>query len=92
MTKAELLISGPEEERVDHAANRAQVIDIAPAMPTRELLPWLRQKAGISVKGMDVRNWARRGKIRAVETEPLPTYLPHEVLAAWHQTQKEKVA
>lgn len=89
VVKAERLISGPETEHVDHAANKAQVQGIAPAMPTRELLPWLREKAGISVKGMDIRNWARRGKITPVERTPQPTYLPHEVLAAWHQTQKE---
>ena len=89
VTKAERLISGPETERVDHAGIRERVQDIAPAMPTRDLLPWLREKAGVSIKGMDIRNWARRGKIRAVDTAPQPTYRPHEVLAAWRQTQKE---
>lgn len=78
---------GPDEPPIDHAANRERIRDIAPPMPTRELLPWLREKAKIKITSMDVRNWVRRGKLRAVEHEPQPTYHPHEVLAAWHDTR-----
>jgi hypothetical protein len=88
-TKAELLVSGPESETINHARNRERVRNIAPPMPTRELVPWLRQKAKISVTSMDIRNWARRGKLTAVDREPQPTYHPHEVLNAWHETRKE---
>lgn len=87
VTKAELLVSGPEPETVNHARNRERVRNIAPPMPTRELIPWLREKARISVTSMDIRNWARRGKLVAVEREPQPTYHPHEVLAAWRETR-----
>ena len=87
VTKAELLVSGPEEPPVNHQANRERIKDIAPAMPTRQLVPWLRQHAQIVVTSMDIRNWARRGKIRPVATEPQPTYHPHEVLDAWHDTR-----
>ena len=88
-TKAELLVSGPESETINHARNRERVRNIAPPMPTRELVPWLREKAKISVTSMDIRNWARRGKLVAVDREPQPTYHPHEVLNAWHDTRKE---
>lgn len=88
VTKAELIISGPEETHVNHAANRERVRNIAPPMPTRELLPWLRQNAKIVVTSMDIRNWARRGKIRPHTIDPQPTYHPHEVLNAWHDTQR----
>lgn len=91
VTKAELLVSGPEAETVNHAANAARVQNIAPPMPTRELLPWLREKAGISIKGQQIRDWARRGKLTPAEREPSPTYHPHEVLTAWHETRKEEV-
>lgn len=80
VTKAELLISGPEEERVDHAAVKARVIEAAPPMPTRQLVKWLRAEVKISVKPKDIRNWAMRGKLHAVEREPLPTYWPHEII------------
>jgi hypothetical protein len=89
VTKAELLVSGPEEPPINHAANRERIKDIAPPMPTRQLVPWLRQHARIVVTSMDIRNWARRGKIHAVSTEPQPTYHPHEVLDAWHDTRRE---
>jgi hypothetical protein len=88
VTKAELLVSGPEEPPVNHAANRERIKGIAPPMPTRQLVPWLRQNAQIVVTGMDIRNWARRGKLRAVESKPTPTYNPHEVLHAWYETRR----
>lgn len=88
-TKAELLVSGPEAETVNHVRNRERVRNIAPPMPTRELVPWLRDKAKISVTSMDIRNWARRGKLVAVEREPQPTYHPHDVLNAWHDTRTQ---
>lgn len=90
VTKSELLVSGPEEPPVNHAANRERVKDIAPPMPTRKLVPWLRLNAQITVTGMDIRNWARRGKLRAVEEKPTPIYHPHEVLDAWYETRKEE--
>ena len=46
VTKAELLVSGPEEPPVNHAANRERIKGIAPPMPTRQLVPWLRQRQG----------------------------------------------
>lgn len=87
VTKAERLISGPEAERVDHAAIREKVQDIAPAMTTRQLIPWLRDNAGITLKRSDINNWRMRGKLRPVEREPQPTYLPHEVLHLWHERE-----
>ncbi|WP_028265922.1 hypothetical protein [Arthrobacter sp. MA-N2] len=89
ITKAELLVSGPEEPPVNHAANRERIKGIAPPMPTRQLVPWLREKTGIIINAQQIRDWARRGKLTAAEREPSPTYHPHEVLAAWHQTRKE---
>jgi hypothetical protein len=87
VTRAELMVSGPEPERVNHAKNREKVEDIAPPMPTRQLLPFLRDKAGITLNSQHIRDWVRRGHLRPVEREPQPTYLPHEVLAAWHRKE-----
>ncbi|MDN4645374.1 hypothetical protein [Arthrobacter sp. PsM3] len=88
--QARELVWGPEDEIIDHATNRERVRDIAPPMPTRQLLPWLRTNAKIAITSMDIRDWARRGKLRAVDTEPQPTYHPHEVLSAWHDTRGQK--
>ncbi|AYN57942.1 hypothetical protein PP640_gp92 [Arthrobacter phage Faja] len=89
VTKAELLVSGPEEPPINHHENRERIKDIAPPMPTRQLVPWLKEKAGIIVKAKDIRNWAHRGKLHAVEREPQPTYNPHEVLDVWYETRRE---
>ncbi|WP_426940299.1 hypothetical protein [Pseudarthrobacter sp. S6] len=92
VTKAELLVSGPEAEHINHVAIRARVQNIAPPMPTRTLLPWLRANAKITITAFDIRNWARRGKLVAVDREPQPTYHPHEVLNAWHDTRATQLA
>lgn len=88
-TKAELLISGPEEEHIDHQANKERVKEIAPPMPTRQLVPWLRNNAKLAIKAKDIRNWAARGKLRPVEREPQPTYWPHEVIQAHQETRNQ---
>jgi len=88
VTKAELLVSGPEAEHVNHAAIRAKLDQHRPdPMPTRKLIPWLKENARITVTQFDIRNWARRGKLTPVEREPLPTYHPYDVLNAWHDTR-----
>jgi len=90
--KAELLVSGPEAETINHADIRKRVQNIAPPMPTRDLTKWLRDHARIHVTSMDIRNWVRRGKLAAVDREPQPTYHPHEVLDAWHDTHATNMA
>jgi len=87
VTKAEHLASGPEDPPINIAALRERVRNIAPPMPTRELLPWLRTNARIAITSMDIRNWARRGKLKPHTIHPQPTYHPHEVLNAWHDTR-----
>lgn len=85
--QAEDLVYGAAAEIVDVESLREKVRDAAPPMPTRELLPWLRKNARIAITSMDIRNWARRGKLRPYSLDPNPTYHPHEVLAAWHETR-----
>lgn len=88
-TKAEPLISGPEEEHIDHQANKERVKEIAPPMPTRQLVPWIRTNAKLAIKAKDIRNWASRGKLRPVERHPQPTYWPHEVIQAHQETRNQ---
>lgn len=92
--EAELLVSGPEDEYIDHAANRAKVNDIAPPMPMRELLPWLRTNAKMTITSKAIESWVHRGFLtpatrgsRAAPGIPAvsSTYHPHEVIRAWHE-------
>lgn len=83
--RAELMVSGPEDEHVDHEGNREKVKEAAPPMPTRELLPWLRTNARIPITSQHVRDWVRRGHLTPAERVPVPTYWPHEVIAAYHR-------
>ena len=85
---AEVLISGPEEIRIDHTANKERVKEIAPPMTTRHLVPWLRKNAKIAIMAKDIRNWAARGKLIPVERQPLPTYWPHEALQVHKETRE----
>lgn len=78
--KAYALVDLPPEQPVDHAANHARAIKAAPPMPTRDLVKFLRTEIKISIKPKDIRNWASRGKLQAVERDPLPTYWPHEII------------
>ena len=93
VTKAELLVSGPEAEHVNHADIRKRLEERRPdPMPTRKLIPWLRENARVTVTQFDIRNWARRGKLVAIDREPLPTYHPYDVLNAWHDTKATNLA
>ncbi|YCK81392.1 hypothetical protein M1D89_20330 [Arthrobacter sp. D3-18] len=86
VTKAELLVSGPEAEVVDHIGVKAKLAaaDIQP-MPTRQLLPWLRDKAGVHLISQRIRDWVRDGHLRPHNTEGQPTYHPHEVIDVWQR-------
>lgn len=93
VTRARTLVWGVEDPPIDHAENQRRIKEAElPPMPVRELVPWLKQKAGIVITGMDIRNWARRGKLKSVPTEPHPSYHPHEVINAWHETRATRVA
>lgn len=86
VTKAELLVSGPEAEMVDHAANKAKLkqANLQP-MPTRQLLPWLREKAGVHLISQRIRDWVRDGHLRAASNDGQPTYHPSEVIDVWQR-------
>ncbi|MDJ0321669.1 hypothetical protein [Pseudarthrobacter sp. PS3-L1] len=58
-------------------------------MTTRNLIPWLREKAGLSITSQTIRHYAHKGYLRAVERDPLPTYYPHDVLATYSEHGKE---
>lgn len=96
---AERLISGPEEQHIDHAGNRAKVKEVAPPMIMRELLPWLRTNARMAITSQVIRQWVSRGLLTpAFRGSPATkgkkatesTYHPHEVIDAWHKRNNKK--
>jgi phage gp46-like protein len=86
VTKAELLVSGPEAETVDHAANKAKLkaANLQP-MPTRQLLPWLRDKAGVHLISQRIRDWVRDGHLKAANNDGQPAYHPADVIDVWQR-------
>lgn len=90
-TTAEQLISGPHQEHVDlkQIRDRITAANIQP-MPTKQLLPWLRKNAGITIISQHIRDWARHGHLTPATTNGNPTYNPQDVLTAWHNTARKK--
>lgn len=90
LANAERAIDLPEdEEPPDHEAIRERVKEIAPPMPTRKLIPWLRENAKLSLTSQIIRHYVHKGYLHAVEREPQPTYHPHEVINVYNQHGKE---
>jgi len=88
VTKAELLVSGPEAEHVNHHAIKTKLAEHDPGpMPTSDVVKWLKDKARIHITSMDIRNWVRRDKLTPIEQGRYPTYHPYDVLNAWHDTR-----
>ncbi|QDF19583.1 helix-turn-helix DNA-binding domain protein [Arthrobacter phage Kumotta] len=87
VTGAELLVSGPEAEIVDHAAAKARLKDAnLEPMPTRQLLPWLRENAGVRLVSQRIRDWVRDGHLRPHQHDGgQPAYHPAEVIDVWQR-------
>lgn len=87
VNKAELLISGPEEERVDHAANKERLQREVPTeLRPKPLVEWLKVTHGLDIKESRIRKWASRNLITRANTDGYPTYDPAIVLI---QARKE---
>lgn len=90
LNRAEQAIDLPEDEpQPDHEAIRERVKEIAPPMPTRKLIPWLREHAKLSLTSQIIRHYVHKGYLHAVEREPQPTYHPHEVINVYNNHGKE---
>ncbi|MEU5838550.1 hypothetical protein ABZ820_33450 [Streptomyces diacarni] len=91
-TKAELLISGPEEERVDHQEVKDKLEGHYPEpLPPKECANWLRANTGIKIAARNINDWHHRGKIRKHpgSTPKRPLYSAKEVLLA-HMTRQHE--
>lgn len=94
-TKAELLISGPEEDTPNPwaiANAREKLADHFPdPLPPRECAKWLRENSGIKISAGKINDWHRRGKLRKHpgSTPKKPLYSPKEVLTV-HLTRQHE--
>ncbi|TAP26846.1 hypothetical protein [Arthrobacter sp. S41] len=94
-TKAELLISGPEEDSPNPwaiANAREKLADHFPeSMTPRECAKWLRENSGIKINAGKINDWHRRGKVRKHpgSTPKRPLYSPKEVLTV-HLTRQHE--
>ncbi|WP_296249669.1 hypothetical protein [uncultured Stenotrophomonas sp.] len=84
---ADLMVNG-EPEDAESKANiaRYKLRDIQP-MPVKQLIPWLKDKAGIELTRKQIQRWHERGFIRRHNTTGHPTYHPKEILQAHAQRQ-----
>lgn len=93
--KAELLISGPEDDAPTQSkiqADRKALAQHFPdPMPPTECATWLRENAGIKIAARNINDWYHRGRIRKQEgsTPKRPLYSPKEVLIAHMARQHE---
>ncbi|QEP06176.1 hypothetical protein [Glutamicibacter sp. ZJUTW] len=94
-TKAELLISGPEEDapsEISILQAREKLDSQFPEpLPPRDCATWLRENAGIKIAGRTINDWHHRGKIRKHpgSTPKRPLYSAKEVLAV-HMTRQHE--
>lgn len=94
-TKAELLVSGPEEDTPTQASitqAREKLTNHFPEpLPPRDCATWLRENAGIKISAGQINKWLHRGKIRKHpgSTPKRPLYSAKEVLAV-HMTRQHE--
>lgn len=70
---------------VTHKQTAERAKKEAPAMITRQLIPWLRDNVRISITRADINNWRQRGWLHPVTQEPSPTYYPTDVINVYQQ-------
>lgn len=94
-TKAELLISGPEEDAPSEMSilQAREKLDshFPEPLPPRDCATWLRENAGIKINAGKINDWHHRGKIRKHpgSTPKRPLYSAKEVLAVHMARQHE---
>lgn len=97
---AEVLISGPEEIRIDHEAKRERARKArGEPLPPREAIDYVRKKTKVSIKMYDFKNWVKLGKFAYVldrvtsHDKPRKIYFPGDLfnVAKDMQDRRQKV-
>jgi len=97
-TKAELLVSGPETETVNHAKIKERIQEAyGEPLPPREAIDYLRAKAKLSVKMFDFKNWVKHGHLPYVldrvstDDNARKIYYPGEVFRVAQQMRARRI-
>lgn len=98
VTAAELLVSGPEAEAVNHAAIKERIKEAnGEPLPPREAIEYLRVKAKLSVKMFDFKNWVKHGHLSYVldrvstDDKARRIYYPGEVFRVAQQMRERRI-
>jgi hypothetical protein len=98
VTKAELLVSGPEEETVNHAEIQERVKEAnGEPVPPKEAIQYVKDKAKVAVKMADFKNWVKLGRLRYVldrvstDDNERRIYYPGDVFRVAQQMRERRV-
>ncbi len=97
-TKAELLVSGPETETVNHAAIKERIQEAyGEPLPPKEAIDYLRTKAKLSVKMFDFKNWVKHGHLKYVldrvrtDDNARRIYYPGDIFRVAQQMRERRI-
>lgn len=98
VVKAELMVSGPETETVNHAAIKERIKEAnGEPLPPKEAIEYLRVKAKLSVKMFDFKNWVKHGHLAYVldrvstDDKARRIYYPGEVFRVAQQMRERRI-
>lgn len=98
VTKAELLVSGPEEDVINHVALRERAEEArGEPMPPRQAIDYVRQKTKIAVKMVDFKNWVKLGHLPYVfervtnDDNPRKIYYPGDVFRVAQRMRDRRI-
>lgn len=97
-TKAELLVSGPEQEVINHAQLKERIQEAyGQPLPPREAIDYLRIKAKFNVKMHDFKNWVKHGHLNYVldrvttDESARRIYYPGDIFRVAQQMRERRV-
>ena len=97
-TSAELMVSGPEPEVINHAQIQARIQEAyGEPLPPREAIDYLRTKAKLPVKMSDFKNWVKLGHLQYVldhvrtDDKARRIYYPGDIFRVAQQMRERRI-
>ncbi|GAA2545791.1 hypothetical protein HD598_002151 [Neomicrococcus aestuarii] len=84
---AKLLVDGEPEVTRTEWETRLKLQGVQP-MPARHLIPWFKEKLGVTIHAGTLRQWVFLKKIQKIETGGHPAYDPVEVLKEYERSKR----
>lgn len=89
VTAAKLLVDGEPETTRTEWETRLKLQGVQP-MPARHLIPWFKEKLGVTIHAETLKKWGQRGQVKRVETQGHPAYDPVDVLKEHERSTRGK--